>query len=245
MRVAARRLRSDLRTFRPIVDRAWAQALSDELRWLGSALGEVRDADVQLVRLETLAPDLLAELEPVSRRLRARQSDARASLLEMLRTERYVTLLERLVDGLRNPILVAQAEDPSKKVLPKLLRRAWSRLEPQAAGLDKASPNEAYHAVRIRAKRVRYAGEAVAPALGSAAVSRLAEAAADMQDLLGEMHDDVVMADQVAQQATDSGEPAFAYAAGRLVERCLARAAEARSRYLRSWRRLRRASKRI
>jgi CHAD domain-containing protein len=245
MRVAARRLRSDLRTFRPIVDQAWAKALSDELRWLGSALGEVRDADVQLIRLETLAPDVLAALEPVSRRLRTHQSDARESLLADVRTERYVTLLERLVDAVRNPMLVSRATDPNKKVLPKLLRRAWKRLEPQAERLDSASPNDAYHAVRIRAKRVRYAAEAIAPALGKAALTRLAEAATDLQDLLGEMHDEVVMADQVTGDANSSDDPPFAYAAGRLVERCLSRAGEARSRYPKTWRRVRKAARRI
>src|SRR5262249_10994971 len=45
-RVATRRLRSDLRTYRGIVDPAWAGALRDELRWLGDLLGGVRDLDV-------------------------------------------------------------------------------------------------------------------------------------------------------------------------------------------------------
>src|SRR6476661_8486893 len=39
MRVATRRLRSDLRTFRPIIDRSWADGLAEELRWLGGLLG--------------------------------------------------------------------------------------------------------------------------------------------------------------------------------------------------------------
>ena len=34
-----RRLRSDLKTFRPLLDREWANALRDELRWLGQVLG--------------------------------------------------------------------------------------------------------------------------------------------------------------------------------------------------------------
>ena len=44
--VATRRLRSDLRTFRPILDVAWSDDLREELRWFGAALGGVRDADV-------------------------------------------------------------------------------------------------------------------------------------------------------------------------------------------------------
>jgi CHAD domain-containing protein len=245
MRVAARRLRSDLRTFRPLLDRAWAAGLSDELRWLGGALGAVRDADVQLARLKVLAPDLMPALDPVARRLQARQTDGREALLEALRSERYVTLLDRLVDAMRSPMLVSRAEDRAGKRLPKLLERAWSRLERDAERLDEEAPNEAYHAIRIRAKRVRYAAEAIAPALSRAAIVRLAEVAADLQDLLGEMHDDVVMADEVSRDVEQNREPGFVYAAGRLVERCTTRAAQARRRYPKDWRRVRKAAARI
>src|SRR4029077_17095437 len=47
-RVATRRLRSDLRTFRPVLEREWSEPLRAELQWLGRALGKVRDADVLL-----------------------------------------------------------------------------------------------------------------------------------------------------------------------------------------------------
>ena len=54
-RVATRRLRSDLRTFRPVLDPSWSEPLRVELRWLGGALGKVRDADVLLGLLEAKA----------------------------------------------------------------------------------------------------------------------------------------------------------------------------------------------
>ncbi len=50
-RVASRRLRSDLRTFRTALDPAWAEPLREELRWLGTVLGEARDADVLFDRM--------------------------------------------------------------------------------------------------------------------------------------------------------------------------------------------------
>ena len=50
-RVATRRMRSDLRTFAPLLDEGWSTPLRDELRWLGDALGEVREADVLMLRL--------------------------------------------------------------------------------------------------------------------------------------------------------------------------------------------------
>lgn len=59
MRVASRRLRSALRTFRHLFDRAQTDPLRDELRWLGAVLGDARDAEVMHARLrELLAPDV-------------------------------------------------------------------------------------------------------------------------------------------------------------------------------------------
>ena len=52
-RVATRRLRSHLRTFRKLLEPEWAEPLRDELGWLGDELGGVRDADVLLDRLKS------------------------------------------------------------------------------------------------------------------------------------------------------------------------------------------------
>ena len=57
-RVATRRLRSDLRTFRDLLDADWAQGLRDRLKVVAGALGAVRDADVLLERLHRQLDDL-------------------------------------------------------------------------------------------------------------------------------------------------------------------------------------------
>src|SRR5205814_5216193 len=57
-RVATRRLRPDLRTFRPLLDQARSEALRDELKWLADLLGANRDADVLMERLREHADRL-------------------------------------------------------------------------------------------------------------------------------------------------------------------------------------------
>jgi len=52
------RLRSNLSTFKRLVDDDWRQTIRAELAWIGSLLGEVRDADVLSVWLEPQAADL-------------------------------------------------------------------------------------------------------------------------------------------------------------------------------------------
>ena len=51
MRVATRRLRSALATFRPLLDRTRTDPLREELRWLAGVLGAARDAEVMHARL--------------------------------------------------------------------------------------------------------------------------------------------------------------------------------------------------
>ncbi|TMB84566.1 MAG: CHAD domain-containing protein [Chloroflexi bacterium] len=240
MRVATRRLRSDLRTFRPLIDERWGRGLSDELRWLGDRLGAVRDPDVQLGHLSGTAADLRPGIDPYLQRLRDRQIAGRDALLEALRSERYVGLLDRMVDAIRDPLVTDRAHRRSRGELPKLLRRAWKRLDQTASALSASDAEESYHAVRIRAKRLRYAAEAIGPALGdrAAALARLAAAAADLQDLLGTMHDAVVTRIDLHATLQEATGPDYAFAAGRLVERCTAAVDEGRRRYPRAWKRL-------
>ncbi|MDP9270252.1 MAG: CYTH and CHAD domain-containing protein [Chloroflexota bacterium] len=237
MRVAARRLRSDLRTFRPLLDRDWSAGLSDELRWLGSLLGTVRDADVQLERLDRIAADLLPALDPLLTRFRRRRDDGRGELLAALGSERYRNLLERLVDAVRSPLVNSDAARLVASALPPLVQRAWKALEPEAESVRGGGPEERYHAVRIKVKRVRYAAEAIAPALGAEGrpVGRLAEVAAALQDQLGTMHDDAVMQTEALATVEGHPDPEFALAAGRLIERCAASVAGAKTRYPKLW----------
>jgi CHAD domain-containing protein len=196
-RVATRRLRSDLRTFRPVLDREWSQALRDELGWIARILGEVRDGDVLSERLTHRIGDLEdAEREPteaVLATLARARDEAHADLLATLRTRRYVDLLGRLVDAANSPALAEEASQPAADVLPGLVRRPWHKLAKRVAKLGDDPSDARLHEVRIRTKRARYAAEACAPVVGKPART-FAQAAARLQDVLGDLHDAVVAA---------------------------------------------------
>jgi CHAD domain-containing protein len=245
MRVATRRLRSDLRTLRPLVDTAWSEALREELRWLGGLLGAVRDLDVQLGRLERMAGDLLEGLAPLVETARAERVAAREALLAGLRSERYVLLLDRLIDAAHDPLVAPGADVPSATALPPLIGAAWRPLRQLASALRPEDPDERYHAVRIAAKRLRYAAELAAPGLGPR-YAALAKSAAALQDLLGTAQDAVVgMARIEAATAARPDDARLAWAAGRLYER-EARAREgARARFAAAWQALRQSHHRV
>src|SRR6266508_3298668 len=98
MRVATRRLRADLRTFRPVLDREWSEPLRNELRWLGRSLGAVRDADVMLASLRDRAAGLPDADRDGAKRLLARLQEEReaalGSLQRLLEGRRYRLLLD-------------------------------------------------------------------------------------------------------------------------------------------------------
>lgn len=86
-RVATRRLRSNLKTFGPVLDPVWTRHVRRDLKWLGAALGEIRDADVLAGQLND-APELLKE------KLAAQRSAACRQLEDVLESKRYLDLLD-------------------------------------------------------------------------------------------------------------------------------------------------------
>jgi CHAD domain-containing protein len=217
-RVATRRLRSDLRTFRDFLEPEWNSALRDELKWLGSELGTVRDGDVLVERLHDHAQQLPDEqhlvVERVIAKRGAERDDAHAALLAAYRSTRYVDLLERLVTATRAPALTEAAAARARDVVADAVRGPWKHLRNAVDELGDEPPDEALHDVRKRAKRCRYAAEAVAPVAGKPA-REFAKKVADVQDVLGEHQDAVVARTWLGKAAADLS-PHEAYAAGML-----------------------------
>src|SRR6266545_1168319 len=170
MRVATRRLRSALRTFGQVVERDQTSELADELKWLATSLGQVRDREVQLARLESLLSALPPELVlgPVEARLTgqfaAEMAEARTRILADLDSPRYFALLDRLEALLQDPPFTPLARKPAGAALPRQVHRSWRRLDRAVAAAREAAPDrraEALHDARKAAKRARYAGESV------------------------------------------------------------------------------------
>lgn len=212
-RVATRRLRSDLRTFAPLLDHAWAEALRDELRDLAALLGAVRDDDVLLERLRRAAATLPdgagEEAAPLLDDLAAARDADRATLLAAMDDARHATLLGDLRRAAEAPHTLDAAQRPAHLVLPPLAARPWRRLRDAAAAIGEDPPDARLHELRILAKRARYAAEAVAPVSGPGA-GAFARAVARLQEVLGEHHDAVVAQQWLGQAARRYPEAAFA-----------------------------------
>ncbi|HEY8546317.1 MAG TPA: CHAD domain-containing protein [Acidimicrobiales bacterium] len=204
-RVATRRLRSDLGTFRSVLDRAWSRPRRDELRWLGGEVGAVRDLDVFTDRLGTRLAARSDHGGPAGEtlldRFRGRRAAALTRLQATLRGERYRALLHLLVDAGEEPRFdpPGAAATPAADLARRVVGRAWRALAEGVEDLAPDPPDHELHEVRILAKRCRYAAEAVAPVIGGEA-ARFAAAVEAVQTVLGD-HQDTVVAEQVLAEA--------------------------------------------
>jgi len=231
-RVATRRLRSDLRTFDVVLDPIWVSHIRSDLKWLGSALGEVRDTDVLAGQIEG-APD------EIGLRLSGQRARASERISAVLATDRYLLLLDHLHAATNSPPFLPgeddiHPEDKASKLLPLLVGARWRALRRQVRKSGHDPSDERLHRIRIKSKQLRYAAEAATPVMGNAA-RRTAKAAEDLQTLLGEHHDAVTAESWLHARAEDALSPASAFEAGRLAAEQQRLQRKLRNRWRRSW----------
>jgi CHAD domain-containing protein len=236
-RVATRRIRSTLRTFSSLLDEAWTDRLRDDLKWLANLLGEVRDTDVLLERFSEHLAALPAEDAKPGRRLLDRLSDqrdqARRRLLGGMSSDKYAQLLEDLVAAAAAPALLPGADHPAAEVMPPLVAKPWKKLRKAVRKAGDDPPDHDLHQIRIRAKRARYAAEAVEPVIGKPAED-FADAISDLQGVLGD-HQDAVVGEAWLREAATSGRRDVALVAGLLIAAERASAADTRDHWREVW----------
>jgi CHAD domain-containing protein len=241
-RVATRRLRSDLKTFGVVLDPLWRDHLRSELKWLGRVLGELRDRDV-------LSDGFSHAPVAVRQRLAVQRVDAGRRLAEVLSSERYVNLVDRLHAGSdRLPLAPGtehEAQKPAAEIVPSLVAAQWRAVRHQVRRAGRHPSATQLHQIRIKSKQLRYAAEAATPVIGKPA-RRTAVAAEHVQTVLGEHHDAVAaeawLRDEWAEaegghSATVS--PAVTFEAGRLVAEANHRQQESREQWTDAWAKLR------
>lgn len=239
-RVATRRLRSDLRTFGPLLDPAWVEPLRDELRWLAGELGVAREAEVMLGHLRDHAHASGPEIESAAQPLLAAAVDeyeaARLRVVAALHTPRYLDLVDLLVRGAMAPRLRPSAASATTHDLVKLARKPWKRLKRAHSELGAKPTDAALHELRIRTKRARYAVEAIGRAVGGEQPRKFAAALTALQDVLG-AHQDAAVAITWVHDHAAGKNGSGAYAAGVITGLLRADARAARDALPAAWHR--------
>lgn len=226
MRVAVRRLRAALALFKEALPSRAARYRS-ELRWLTSSLGPVRELDVlreQIARwVEKATPDERAGLEALDLLLADRRDAAHARLVRSLDSRRYAHLAESLATFLgRGPSARSPAATlPAVVVVPELLAKRYRAVRKAGRHATKSSTAGELHALRIRAKRFRYALEFIAP-MYPAPAKTMIRRLTRLQDVLGDINDAEVAIVHLRSLGEGAGRkfpPEALFAMGRVAER--------------------------
>jgi inorganic triphosphatase YgiF len=253
MRVGVRRLRSALALFREVLPADQIAPFQEELRWLCDELGRSRDLDVFCE--EALAPlrrrfpsdPALKRLDEEAEQMRA---DAHVGLRESLDSRRCAELILRLGHWLasrawrQQPTSPASARlfQPARDAARVLLAKRYARLRRRGRALETKSERDK-HALRIDAKKLRYAAEFLRGLFPRSRSGRFIDKAADLQETLGHLNDASTASDLLARildHLDGHSQPPLVRAAG-FVEGWIARAADDQLAFLMErWKRMRR-----
>ncbi len=210
MRVAARRLRSALATYRPMLRTEETEPVREELRHLGRALSHARDLEVLDDRLTELLVHEGWDEHPfrhhLADELRLDREHAHATVLAHLSEQRHETLLARLRD-LAEGAPWSDELDWSE-VLARVRKddkRVRRRMRAAAEAESRDDRLRLLHETRKAAKRLRYAAETLKPAFGSDA-HRLAKSAKKLQSHLGDVQDAAVSRRRLRESASTAAD---------------------------------------
>ncbi|MFD7845011.1 CHAD domain-containing protein [Nocardia sp. NPDC059764] len=230
MRVATRRLRSVLKSYRRVLRRKAVGQITDELRWLGGLLGVARDAEVRAERFAALLGDDTDSDSPPSHqadetsspprnfghRLVAEErqiyADAHREVVHAFDGDRYTALLGTLHGLITDPPMKhSHADEPAERVFTKVLRRdlrALRHLVHSEHGLSGPERIERLHDIRKAAKRLRYSAEAATTVLGKPAED-LGKKAKHLQGVLGDHRDAIEALLTIRTHVADTTDPAY------------------------------------
>lgn len=196
-RVAIRRLRTAMRFWAPVLPLHFLETFDPSWQALAQLLGKQRNLDVfvehTLPPLKRRFPDRgsLRRLEAAAGRRRA---DARKAVRAAIEHPAYARLLLQFVAAISalaedeaDALVATQASDVMTSFARMRLQRFAKtvRRRGEATGSDP----EAHHRLRIAFKRLRYALEFCAPLFHRKRLRRYLSAAAEMQEVLGDMND--------------------------------------------------------
>lgn len=220
MRVGVRRLRCAVALLRRAVPPETLQPLEDELHWLAGVLGRVRDLDVfalqTLATIASAAPQIdgtAAPIDALRRRARTRSTAARRQARAALESPRFAQLLLAVGRLASAPLLGAGADkaetlrQPARAFGDACLKRQHRKLH--RAGRHVGGTAAQRHALRIQAKKMRYAAEFFASLYPAKAARAYRKALAQLQRVLGLANDAAVASALAGKLAPDSPSTAL------------------------------------
>lgn len=211
MRVAARRLRSALLDFAPLMSPKPLRKIKKNVKKIAAQLGAVRDEDVAVAALEKLQKKADDAIKPgieeiIAERNQIRDS-ARLDLTEVLNVAHLANLQENFAPGIQTALKSRGSKTTFDEAGREAVAASFAEFWELGASLYQPFEIEEIHELRIAAKRLRYALELFAACWGEKITAFAAEIA-EMQTHLGEVHDADVWIEILGQKLRTDANPA-------------------------------------
>ncbi len=207
-RVALRRLRTALRALRPWLKDRVPRRHEKRLRKIARSTNEARDAEVQLAWLDSQRAALAsgprrAGFDRLVERLEERGRSGPDPARVADRFRRAAAKLRRQLGARPSGSPAQRAGAPSLRgVLATLARDQVAALRERMGAIRGPSDREAIHLARIEGKRLRYLLEPLRSSRRAGAARTIA-ALKRLHDVLGDLHDAHVLADELREALVD------------------------------------------
>jgi len=218
LRVSARRLRSTLSTFKPVIEGEGLEAVKDDLAWLSHRCDRARNLDV--FAEETVAPAEAASpasigLHALRNAIDGARRAAWADAAEAVSSERFRSLMINATGWVETGKWRSrhEAAAPIEPFARRALKRHLRKLSKCGPALRHGDDVGRHH-LRIEAKKLRYAAEVLTSLYGEKRTARYLHHLRDLQDVLGRLNDLATAEPLIAAMKLPSDA---AFAAGELV----------------------------
>jgi CHAD domain-containing protein len=242
LRVASRRLRASIELFSGAIYAAQLKIYRRDIAWIMGQAGEVRECDVTAELLKDRAakiePELAESIAPLIAVLDARRKSQHAALYEALSAKRYRAFTAKMSRPAIKKIAGARTLGAAASQLMRTIARSAMHF---GGNIDNQAPALAFHKLRVRIKRLRYALEML-KAVGGKPQKKTLARLEELQESLGMYHDVTVASAWLHQYAeTAAAPPKTVLAAGALIQSLAGREAKLRRRCIKAWRRFERS----
>lgn len=205
MRVITRRMRTLFEVFRGYLDLDYYKGVRKDLRNIARVLGNVRDHDVLMLKMDAYVESQLAGegdmLKAVNKAVHKQHKKARKAMLKMFKGKTYDQFISHLYNLVDEPLKKFPDKATKKRytqsgaplaykvqeIAPRIIYDCLENIRAYESQLKDAKI-DTLHALRIEFKRFRYTLEFFSDVLGDS-VQRVITATTEIQDHLGDLVD--------------------------------------------------------
>lgn len=226
LRVAVRRTRSILKLAGDVLPANLAERFAPEFKWLGDLTTPVRDLDVYLLELDSMAARLASadphDLDPFRSFLVRHRAAERRRLVRGLRSQRFQQVMSDWQTALAQVTAEANGGPAAAALSRQRIDRAFRKVVRRGKRISADSPSEQVHELRKRCKELRYLLEIFRPVCADAPYRPLIKELKALQETLGDFQDGEVQREAVREFAAvmmeqGAAPPATVLAMGELA----------------------------